>query len=73
MSRNEQNHPSLGQNLRSFEIFVSSPRSNIRIAVGMICGAAVVFLMLATSDAAPQKYKYKQKYAATLRYVLVFM
>ena len=28
----------------------------------MICAAAVVFLVLADVDAAPQKYKYKQNY-----------
>ena len=48
------------QILRISRIFVS--RSNIRIAVGMICAAAVVFLVLADADAAPQKYKYKQNY-----------
>ena len=31
----------------------------------MICVAIVLFLMLSNSDAAPQKYKYKQNYAAT--------
>ena len=37
----------------------------MRIAVvGMVSAAAVVILMLATADAAPQKYTYKQDYGA---------
>merc|ERR1712117_849460 len=35
-------------------------RGSVRIAFGMICSAAIVFLVLTTAGAAPQKYKNRQ-------------
>ena len=37
-----------------------SRRGSVRIAFGMICSAAIVFLVLTTAGAAPQKYNYRQ-------------
>merc|ERR1712117_331651 len=36
-------------------------RGSVRIAFGMICSAAVVFPVLTTAEAAPQKYNYRKE------------
>ena len=38
-----------------------SHRGSVRIAFGMICSAAIVFLVLTTAEAAPQKYNYRKE------------
>ena len=38
-----------------------SHRGSVRIALGMICSAAIVFLVLTTAGAAPQKYNYRKE------------